>query len=192
MAESTFHHERFKWAVKAAAQGERGGFFWLGSCYEYGRGGCEKDESKAKENYLVAAQSGEVAAMLNLGLMLDVSNPFRYSWLGKAGAGGDGGCFLVEMAQRMSAPLLVQRDIIFAIGKVLKGHVNVEKEEIYGEYDSRYLLANQAILFYELQLLWYRRAVDAWAIFGGRIGVVKDVRRLISNIIWNARDEAQY
>ena len=47
MAGETRGEEKIMFAQLAAAQGERIGLFWLGSCF---RDGCEKDSIKAKEN----------------------------------------------------------------------------------------------------------------------------------------------
>jgi len=49
--------ERYTFASRAAAQGERDGFYHLGYCYRFADG-CEQDLGKAKENYLFAAKIG--------------------------------------------------------------------------------------------------------------------------------------
>ena len=54
MAEETSEDEGFAWASRAAVQGERDGYYWLGRCFIDARG-CEKDEKKAKESFLKAA-----------------------------------------------------------------------------------------------------------------------------------------
>ena len=66
MAGETDGEDRFRWAVKSAAQGERDGFCYLGYCYRDGFG-CEVDVERAKENYLVAAELGHVYAMIRVG-----------------------------------------------------------------------------------------------------------------------------
>jgi hypothetical protein len=54
------------------------------------------------------------------------------------------------------------------------------------------LPANQALHFYEFQLQSYRKAVDSWTIVGLRRNVVKDIRKMIGKMIWDAREEAVY
>jgi len=54
MAERTSRPERFGWALRAALQGERDGFHWLGRCFSDGQG-CKGDKEKAMENFLKAA-----------------------------------------------------------------------------------------------------------------------------------------
>ncbi len=54
-AQTSDDEERFDWAEKSAAQGERDGFKSLGYCFLNGEG-CKKDLERAKENFLVAAE----------------------------------------------------------------------------------------------------------------------------------------
>jgi hypothetical protein len=53
MTVRTYGEERFQWAEKSAAQGEREGFHQLGRCYEDGIG-CVKDFERAKVKWLSA------------------------------------------------------------------------------------------------------------------------------------------
>ncbi len=83
---------------------------------------------------------------------------------------------------------------MFVIGRGLKGHINNEKGTIFGNgdnFDARIDLANQALHFYEFQLQSYRKAVDSWLIIGLRNRVVKDIRKLIGKMIWDAREDAE-
>lgn len=83
--------------------------------------------------------------------------------------------------------------VVFAIGTALKGNINLEKNEIFGvEDDSCMDYANHAVSFYESQSECARLAVDTWTIIGIRFGVVKDVRKLIGKLVWDARLEANY
>jgi hypothetical protein len=78
-------------------------------------------------------------------------------------------------------------NIVFAIGRALKGHIDNEKRAIFGttfNFDSYSGRANQALHFYEFQLQSYRKAVNSWAIVGLRNKVVKDIRKMIGKIIW--------
>jgi hypothetical protein len=38
----------------------------------------------------------------------------------------------------------------------------------------------------------YTKAVDSWTIIGLRNGVVKDIRKMIGKMIWDAREQAAY
>jgi TPR repeat protein len=68
--------EQFRFASRAASQRERDGFYLLGWCFMYGRC-CEKNEVKARDNYLVAAELGHVYSMSGFGALLEKSDPLR-------------------------------------------------------------------------------------------------------------------
>jgi hypothetical protein len=77
----------------------------------------------------------------------------------------------------------------------LKGQIDNEKRTIFeaGYVSETFIsLANQALRFYEFQLQSYQKAVDSWTIVGRRNGVVKDIRKLIGMMIWDAREGAAY
>jgi hypothetical protein len=117
--------------------------------------------------------------------------------LGSAAANGNSDHFLDEMIFQMRNfnNQTGNAKVVFAIGRALKGHVNNEMRTIFGEsrkFVARIGPANQAFRFYEFQLQSYRKAVDSWAIVGLRNRVVKDIRRMIGKMIWDAREEAAY
>jgi hypothetical protein len=188
--------EELKFAELAAAQGERDGFYWLGRCWHEGNG-CEMDFNKAKENFLRASELGDVAAMDLLGNVLDDSDPQRWRWWGQAAASGlRWSSFLsnfddqVELFNSGSGSAAV----VFAIGRALHGHVNEEARTIFNDFvfDTRIGPAKQAVSFYELQVVACRRAMDEWSKVGIHFGVVKDIRRLISKLIWDSREQALF
>jgi hypothetical protein len=189
--------EKLRWAGKAVAQGERNGFYWLGVWLLNGIE-CEKNDAKAKQSFLMAAEQGAVLSMSYCGWLLDESDPRRYFWLGLAAANGDCRFFLEEMQKQIELFYYFfsgRTEVVFAIGKALKGHIDDEKQTMFGsacDYDSLITLAKQALQFYESQLMACRRGVNAWSMIAKRLGVIKDVRLLISKLIWNAREEAKY
>jgi hypothetical protein len=189
--------ESFRWAEKSAAQDERDGFYYLGDCYRDGKG-CQKDLERAKENLLVSVVLGHVHAMLRVGELFDKDDPQRYVWFGRAAASnGDSLFFLNEMSDQIRN--FVSRSghakVVFVIGRTLKGQIDHEKRTIFGKdykFDSWIGPANQALHFYEFQLQSYRKAVDKWTIVGLRSRVMKDIRKMIGKMIWDAREEAAY
>jgi hypothetical protein len=193
IASETTGTTRFRWAEKSAAQGERDGLFWLGFCFRAGFG-CVKDVERAKEYFMSAALLGEVAGMVALGDLSDKNDPQRFVWLGKAAAKGMRGAFLRNLTEEVHSGCR-NANVVFALGKALKGHIDNEKRTIFGEgyiFDARIGTANQAVQFYEFQLQSHRKAVDSWTIVALRNKVVKDIRKLIGKMIWDARDEAKY
>ncbi len=87
------------------------------------------------------------------------------------------------------------RVVLFEIGRALDGHIDESNREIFGnrfKFIFLHSVATQARNFYKDQLKSARAAVNAWVFVGMRCGVVKDVRKLISQMIWEARKEANY
>jgi hypothetical protein len=191
------YEESFRWTGKSAAQGERDGIFFLGHCYRRGIG-CVKDAERGKENFLVAAQLGNVDAMVYVAEFLEKHDPERFVWFGRAAAANGGSSsFLNEMVDQIRKFWTGTglANVVFAIGRALKGHINNEKRTVFGSsymFDARIDPATQAFHFYEFQLLSYRKAVDTWTIVGLRNIVVKDIRNMIGKMIWEARGEAAY
>jgi TPR repeat protein len=179
-------------AQQSAAQGERDAYAHLGCCARYGWG-CEKNLDKAKENFLLASELGDVSGMAMLGEALKESDPQRWRWWGAAARLGLCDVFLARFPKQVEEP--ASAAVMFAIGQALQGHVNEEKRTIFNDkYDfgSRVGPAKQAIAFYEAQIKATKDAVHAWTLIGLHFGVVKDVRKLIAKLIWDWREEALY
>jgi hypothetical protein len=188
--------ERFQWAEKSAAQGERDGVYYLGHCFRHGTG-CEKDVERAKENLLVAAELGYVYGMEQFAFLHDKGDPQLFAWLGRAASNGEPFYFLSEMGYpiRNFSSGIGHATVVFAIGRALKGHINNEKLTIFRKcfnFIGHISPANQAVHFYEFQLQSYRKAVVSWTIIGLRNQVVKDIRKMVGKMIWDAREKAAY
>jgi hypothetical protein len=188
--------ERYKVAENSAAQGERDGFYYLGHCFQGGYG-CAIDLERAKENYLIAAELGSVSAMAYMGILLERNDIQRLVWLGRAAVGGESRKFLHDMIELICKFNSGQENanVVFVIGRALMGQINNDKGTIFGsdrEFNICIGPANQALHFYEFQSQCYRKAVDAWTLIGLRFSVVKDVRRMIGEMIWDFRKRAEY
>jgi hypothetical protein len=196
MAGRTNGEQHFRWAEKSAAQEERDSFCHLGYCYRDGIG-CEEEAERAKENFLVAAELGHVYGMFCLGWLFDNSHPQRFIWFGRAAVSGYSISFLNEMSDQIYNfnRGTGHANVVFVIGRALKGQVDNEKRTIFGiatNFDTYIGHANQVLQFYEYNLQSYRKAVDSWSIIGLRNKVVKDMRKMIGKMIWDAREEAAY
>jgi TPR repeat protein len=188
--------EKFKFAQLAAAQGERDGFYWLGWCFRDGTV-CKKDLDKAKESFLLASELGDVLSMLELGGLLDESDPQRWRWWGRAVTLGGSWTILDNFSEQVELfnSGSGSAAIMFAIGQALQGHVNEQKGTIFNSnvnFDSHIGLAKQAIAFYEAQIKAMKGAMHTWTQVGIKLKVVKDFRKLIAKLIWDSREEALY
>jgi hypothetical protein len=205
--------ERFKFALLAANQGERDGFYWLGYFFRDAIG-CEWDADRAKHYFRLASEhgtkkifglsllnkeKGDAAAMWQLAQLLDESDPQHFRWSGLAASLGPSFMFLsrfaiqVELFNRGSGSATV----MFAIGKALRGQVG-ERHIFEGFNGSRYSFdsligpAKQAIAFYEARIQATINAMRAWTLVGIKLKVVKDIRKLIAKLIWDSREEALF
>jgi len=192
--------ERFTFASRATAQGERDGFFYLELCYE-NADGCEKDLEKAKENYLLAAKMEHVAAMYYYGKLIGENDSQCRYWWGLAAARGFSWNFLSRFPRLVdrfeSYPSLAP--VVFCIGRALKWHVDKQMRLIFGAntrgLDAQiFAHADRAIDFFTAQCAAARRAVDAWCLMAVRINskVNRDIRRKTGMMIWEAREQADY
>ncbi len=89
----------------------------------------------------------------------------------------------------------VDSQIVFVIGEALRDEIDTNNGSIFGtkfEFQSCIRFARKALRFYSFQIACYRRAVDIWTVIAIRNNVVKDMRRFLANMIWEARREAQY
>jgi hypothetical protein len=152
---------------------------------------------KEQRSFSVTAELGHVHAMVRLGELLEKDDPQRFFWLGRAAANRGSSVFLNEVLDQVRnfTSGTGYMKVMFAIGRTLKGHADNKKRTLFGNcyiFDTYIDLATQALHFYEFQLQSYRKAVDAWTIVGLRNRVVKDIRKMIGKMIWDAREEAAF
>ena len=191
--------EAFHLAQLAAAQHERDGFFWLGLCFRSCHGG-PIDLNLAKQNLLIAAELGSMYAAESYGDLLDEFDPVRWLWWTRAALRGRLlpylpflHSFSKQIEQFFSGS--GNATVVFLIGRVLKGNIDLEKEEIFGypyKFNSFIGPANQAVSFYDSQIKSVRLAVDTWTLVATRLHVIKNMRILVGRMIWDARLEANY
>jgi TPR repeat protein len=196
MAGETRGEEAFKFFQLAALQGERDGFYGLGVFFRGGFG-CEKDLIKAQENLVLASELGHVSAMGAIGQLSDESDSQRWRWWGRAAALGFQFYFLSGFAKQVEMFKVGSGSAVavYAIGRVLQGQVNEKSNMILGEsynFESRIGPAKVAIAFYQFQIKATKDAMRAWTQVGMRWKVVKDVRKLISKLIWDSREQGLY
>ncbi len=188
--------EAFRLARLAATQHERDGFYHLGDCFCKGMG-CKKDLTLARENYLIAAELGDVYAADRYGHLLDELDPVRWLWFSRAALRDSPVSFLYSFSKQVNQFFSGSGNaiIVFLIGRALKGNIDMEKKEIFGQLrdsNSQIRPANQAISFYSAQIESARLAVDTWTLVSTRLHLIKDMRIYIAKLIWEARFEANY
>jgi hypothetical protein len=151
------------------------------------------------KNLGIAAHMQDGYALEEYGVFLEKSDPQRWHWWGCAAKRDRPFMFLDSFAEQVrrfeTDPSL--GDVVFMIGRFLRGHVDVEEKRIFGKklkFDARVGPANRAINFFTAQCAAARKAVDAWCLIALRINnkVNRDVRKKIGMLIWEARELAVY
>lgn len=190
IAERKRGEDSFHYALLAAFDRERDGFFWLGECFRNGFG-CEKDAVLSRENFMNAAVLGHVDAMVEFGKSFDWADPRRWYWWAKAASKGQTKFFFDYFCmKKASSPC---HNVMIAVGQALKEHVDKEKGQIFGStylFDSHSDEANQAIDVFKTHCaLIARNAIHSWSLIGLRNGVCKDIRIMIARIVWDRRED---
>ncbi len=192
-------NKRFAIALKCSLHGEREGFLALAFCYKEGTG-CEQDFERAKESFICAAKLNSTEGMCYGGLLFDEADPQRWYWLGCAAKGGRSNEFLKSFVEQVKAfdndPSF--RPAVFAIGRALKGHIDIGSSKIFDQwfdFADRIGPANRAVEFFTAQCVATRAAIDTWCLiarllFSNQIN--QDIRKKIGMLIWEARELAQY
>jgi hypothetical protein len=186
--------ERFVWAHKAAAQGDRNGLYWLGYCCLHGEG-CERDNSRAIAYWKEAAELGDGDSQFLFGRKpFAVSDWHRYHWWGKSAARGlhvaiIGLCEAAVLQLKVFEEGRASGRVVFELGAALKGNVNATSATVFDErVEVEELKAVQRCI--ELHDEWTaaaKVAIECWIAVGMRHGVVKDVIRLIAWMLWTER-----
>ncbi len=188
--------EALRLALYAVSLKEREGYYWLGFLFKFGPE-IDRDLILAKENFLIAAELGDVYAASEYGTLFPETDPARWFWLTRAALHGLPDSLLYSFSRQVELFFSGSGNakIVFLIGRALKGNVNVDRKEIFGiqfGFGSWIRLANQAALFHESQARSARLAVDTWALVAMRLHLIKDLRIFIGKMIWEARFEANY
>lgn len=87
--------------------------------------------------------------------------------------------------------------IVFRIGEVARNHYYSTNTLGYKIFDvscsyEEYSAVLLAVDLYNKNIECTKTAITCWTIIGNKVGIVKDVRKIISKLIWQSRYEALY
>lgn len=138
----------------------------------------------------------------------DSDDPKRYYWWGKAARHKvrNPEWFFVSIESHLNqlvanmewpaSTLNICRRILYQLGRALEGHFNKAEGSIF---EPGYLEPVHKLKLSEVTLnlyrSWRQQAIDAvncWTLVGKRLGVAKDVIKMISVYLWAARADAEY
>jgi hypothetical protein len=178
------HPQKFEWAEKAVASGDRCGFFLLARMYK-NHGGIEK----ATELYKVAAELGHSVACAWYGsLAFGPMDWQRYYWLARAAARGTDALLFCEAVSKF-LPSFEARSlgrILHTVGATVRDHLDVAKLRAFGHRlkEDEIAQLQRVVELYGEMLDRARDAAVTWVLVGRRCGVAKDIRVLIAKMLW--------
>ena len=187
--------KRFYFLSASAEQEDATGTYELSCCY--GRGlGCKKNAKLADELFQRAVDLGSSSAFCNLlQLLKDPADKVKLmcNFVSVASYYIEG--FIEELK------VVIQRHVseekcgsaIFEAGEVMKGNIDLENNRVFGKKHNpdRIALCDRAVAMYDRWCYAAREACVAWILTSNRIGIVKDTRKMIAKMVWEARVEAR-
>ncbi len=182
--------EMLSLAQKAADQRERDGWHLLGYCWLHGIGLECANTAKAAKNFEIAAALGSVDSLLRLGSIYDGNDPRRFACWGLCADLGTTDYFIyhsTSVVERFRAGEKEFSSCLFAVGACVKR--NATTGRLFG---MDFQVKEFAVEFHDAQLEACKLAVQAWTRVGIRVGVCKDVRRLIGEMVWKERSFGKY
>jgi hypothetical protein len=187
--------DSLQWAQRAAANGDRHGLFLLGWWLLDGRHGAEKDEVAGLALLREAAALGEDSALWRLGEPSTVRAIGNGTDCGVSRPRGGNGFAITNLllaARELLSSLPVQSGrVLFELGSAFRGVVSVASCSVF-EIHAAPKSAHAAQRCIEMHDRWCseaRSAIRCWLLLSRRLGVAKDLRRVISQMLWDQRAE---
>jgi hypothetical protein len=187
--------DSFIWAEKAAAQGGSDGLHALASCLYYGTD-CEKNESRALLLFKEAAELGCAESQMSYGEYAFTETDWeRYMWWGRAAVQGcDTSITSLVFAAGVQLEMLdksERRRVVFEIGAACKGHITKKRKTVlvFAQYfgPKEVGAVKRAVALYDAWCEDAKRAIFCWIWIGRQKKVAKDIRRIISKMLWTER-----
>ncbi len=190
LADAADVQEKFALSERAAAWGDRRGHFWQG-CLRVRGVGCELNTAAGIASFRIAAELGHAEAQVLYGEMAcQWSDPERYRWWGRAARRNCSAgikCLLLGALKQVRLYEEGEKNgrLVFEIGAACKGHVEpIASRE--GD-EAKFQAAEKAVQLYDRWCDEARAAIRCWIGGSLQLGVVKDIRLLIAQKVWEER-----
>ena len=192
---SSCEEKKFELACASARKGDADGTYRLMECFRRGIG-CERNDSLAEELLVRAADLGCFGAYFDIvrNACLEPAERAKHliGFFGMYKFGSSRFCadlcavFLSRAADGSCADA-----VLFDAGEMLKGNIDVQAGTVFGRNgDSEHLeMLLQAVALYDRWCGVAREACVMWVLTAKRMGVNKDVRRMIAGMVWETRRE---
>lgn len=196
--------DKLAYAEKSAKQGEPHGFFQLA---DYLRHRVAVNRALMIDTYRQGAELGNTKCMVHYGEMaFNVGEAEGYFWVGMAALHGSYGLnyFYGRVVSFFEGVELQHWDeiirtkgnrIVYVISYIINEHHHMNfydttatQRECSGNIENAY----KVLWFYPAICQRARLAVDTWTLVGRRLGVSRDIRRMIGEMVWDLRHDADY
>ena len=187
------------WA--AAQYGERHGFYCYGIVLQIFLKRERKQQNKSNPNpkqcFEIAHALGCVKSTLMLANYYHQFDICRWRYLTFAALHNAARDYLEQLdwvIPQEEEDISNNAELCMFIGKTLNTHYKKHTRRIFGWHASSASREKALIIinFYTRQIESCRRAVDAWTLCAWRLGIYKDLRKMIGQLIWNDRDLGLY
>ena len=195
MSKLSFGEERLEWAQRAARNRDRDGLWRLGWCFQKGIGVTE-DRIKAVTAYKESANLGSKMGMRCYAMIaFEKNDSQRYLWLGKSAQPFQ---FLyVEFIHEIMHHMYMHRVglgcklVLLMIGKMLKGHVDKERQTLFGTLWMQDYVnsACDVLTLYDDCIKSATEATMTWMMVAKRLRIYHDVARLIGKKVWENKSD---
>jgi TPR repeat protein len=177
--------DSFPWARRSAAKGFRGGLYALGFCYDTARG-CARDMAKAAELYGQAAALGMPQAVFRYGETFGEHDYRRYEcWARSKKCAFFLRDYVIELLPLFEEGRLGR--VLHTAASVFNAHLDFGAHRLYEEQLTEQQEANlrRVLQLHAAMLERAREALLCWGLVGTRLGVVTDVRVVITRMAWH-------
>jgi hypothetical protein len=180
--------ESRQWIERAKEQGDRTGLFLAGKNMRITLGN-EVEKAQAAEVFRQAAELGHAGAQFQYAHMaFDERDWERYYWWGRGARRGGSGIALCSAGIHL-LPLFEKGElnrVLHTIAPVVRRNFSVAHRTAYGEAlsASKVESLQRVLALHDAMLLPVKLAVACWGIVGIRLGAARDIRVMISMMVW--------
>jgi TPR repeat protein len=183
MTRNRIDNERMVWTHRAAQAGDREALRLLGSLYRD-----QRENTEARDAFKRAAELGETYSMIEYGRTLSWQDQWRHIWNARAAKRGCMSGILDFFCGYTAYP----DQATYWIGRELNGNIGVEK--IFGRLDIYKIYYDIAVTYRDQYTTWNSSAQQStfcWMNVAKRLGLYRDVAKLIGLKIWELRSKWQ-
>jgi hypothetical protein len=178
----------------AVQYGERNAFYFCGVCLQYNQNIQYEIDTEHMRCFEIAYALGCAKSAAQLANYYHQFDMCRWRYLTFAALHNNARHYLEQLdlvIPQDEEDVSNNAELGMFIGKTLNTYYDKNTRLIFGWHASKEK-ALIIINFYTQQIESCRRAIDAWTQCAWRLGIYKDLRKMIGQLVWNDRDLGLY